>query len=96
MTHICYNSQPIGEVTPHGKTLDKAALACLSIIDRIRAYLLMVAPAARSTKLLASISGVTRARIPAYLAYDLKQGVLGRQARGQYYAIIVPPRTEEA
>jgi len=85
-TRICWNGQPIGEQTTHGKTLDKAAFRALRPVDRLRAYLLMAYPHARHGRLLSAVCQIPRKNISNFLKSDLRTGVVVKVAPGWYCA----------
>ena len=83
---IKYNGQPIGEQTPVGKMLDKAAFLTLKNVHRLRAYLLLAYPYARRARTLGHVCRVPYDDIANYLKPDLRDGVVVRLERGWYRA----------
>lgn len=84
MTRICWNGTPIGVQTPVGKTLDKTAFLALRPVDRLRAYLCLVWPGARSNTVLSRVCGVRREDIKNFLKTDLRDGVAIHPERGRW------------
>jgi hypothetical protein len=81
----------IGQVTAVGKVLDKAAFATLCASDRLRAYLLMVWPAARSGRLLERLCDASARSIATLLRHDLQAGDIQRLSTGWYRATPTTP-----
>jgi hypothetical protein len=83
---ICFKTHAIGEVRSVGKTLDKAAFLALRNVDRLRAYLLLAWPHARSARVLSKVCQIHPHDMPAYLKGDLREGVIVRTAPGRFQA----------
>ena len=68
---IFYKGIQIGEVRPEGKTLDKAAFLALKKVDRIRAYLTMVAPSARRSRTISLVTGICNVQLSTQITYSM-------------------------
>jgi len=85
---ISWNGSPIGEVLPGvGKVLDKQAFSALRPVERLRVYLLLVAPASRPLRVIARVCQLTSHSALVSAGADLADGSIVRVARGHYRAV---------
>lgn len=87
-TLIKFNDRPIGEYTPQGKTLDKAAFRTLRPTDRLRAYLLLVWPQSRPRDIISAVCGVHNRNISSFLRHDVRHGRIQKLDKGQRYRAV--------
>ena len=82
---IFYKGIQIGEVRPEGKTLDKAAFLALKRVDRIRAYLTMVAPSARRSRTISRVTGIYDRHLSSKIAYSMfRLKIIEKRGLGLY------------
>lgn len=97
MTVIKYNKTAIGVVNDAGKTLDKRVFHALWPISRLRAYLLLVYPQARTARCLSRACRIPQGNIPGFLKGDVRAGVMHYEAtlgsRALPQTISPPPLT---
>jgi hypothetical protein len=77
---ICWNGSPIGEQFPIGKTLDKTAFLRLRKVERLRVYLLLAWPGARTFRTISRVCDIKSRDISNLLKGDLRDGVVRRVA----------------
>ena len=73
---------PVGRITPHGRYLERKIFHRLRPVNRLRAYLALVAPRRRRARVLALVCGVSGKDVSNFLKADLRRGRVFRSIEG--------------
>lgn len=89
-TRLLIDTTIVGHITPQGRYLDRARFRALRPVERLRAYLGLVAPAARSSHVLARVCGVDARNVANFLNADVARGRVIRvgSPRQRSYAVV--------
>lgn len=87
-TVIKIDDRIVGHITTQGRYLDRAAFLALRQVERLRAYLGLVAPSARRGTVCARVCRIHGKDVYNFLIADVRRGRVVRLPGRQGYALV--------